>query len=177
MSNQIIKLKLLEKQDLQKIIDWNVDKSADDLMQWAGPKFNYPLILKQLENYFLSEVLIEKVFVYKILLASTDEMIGTIEIREIDETNKIGKICRFLIGEKNNRGNHIGTAALNEILKIGFKDMNFKKITLGVFDFNYSAIRCYEKVGFVKESLSKNIRKVSNAYWNLYKMSILKPES
>lgn len=174
--NEMIKLALLEKEDFPKIIEWNVNKSADYLLQWSGPKFSYPLTLVQIENYFLNEVKKENsgISVYKILSINTEEIIGTVELRETDKDNRVGRICRFLIGEENNRGNGIGSLALNEALRIGFEDMKFKKITLGVFDFNHGAIKCYEKVGFVKEKFLENISKSSTGYWNLYEMGISK---
>jgi RimJ/RimL family protein N-acetyltransferase len=172
--SEMIKLDLIEKEDLHKIIEWNVNKSSDDLLQWAGPKFNYPLTLDQIENYFLNEVKNGElnIFIYKILLIDTGEMIGTIELRETDKDNKIGRICRFLIGEEKYRGKNIGATVLNKVLEIGFQSMRFEKITLGVFDFNNGAIRCYEKAGFVKENFIENRSKSSTGYWNLYEMGI-----
>jgi RimJ/RimL family protein N-acetyltransferase len=172
----MIKLDLIEKKDLKKIVEWNLNKSDDDLLQWAGPMYNYPLTLAQVENYFLNEVKKDNsnIFVYKIRLISTGEIIGTVELREIDNDNKIGKICRFLIGEENNRGKGIGTRVLKEALRVGFEDMKFEKIILGVFDFNHSAIKCYENVGFTKEKFIENARKSSTGNWNLYEMAISK---
>jgi RimJ/RimL family protein N-acetyltransferase len=172
----MIKLDLIEKEDLKKIIEWNLNKSADDLLQWAGPIYNYPLTLAQVENYFLNEVEKENsnIFIYKIRLITTGEIIGTLELREKDNYNKIGKICRFLIGEESNRGKGIGTEVLKEALRIGFEDMKFEKILLGVFDFNSSAIKCYENVGFIKEKFIENARKSSTEYWNLYEMALSK---
>lgn len=169
---------MLQKEDLKKIIEWNENKSADYLLQWAGLMYNYPLSLGQVENYFLNEVKKENsnIFIYKILLISTGEIIGTIELRQIDEDKKIGKVCRFLIGEENVRGKGIGTEVLKEILRIGFEDLKFEKITLGVFDFNKNAIKCYENVGFIKVKFIKNARKSSNGYWNLYEMAVSKDE-
>ena len=172
----MIKLDLLEKKDLKRIIEWNVNKSSDYLLQWAGPMYNYPLTLAQVEYYFLNEVKKDNstIYVYQIRLINTDQIIGTVELREIDKNNKVGKICRLLIGEKNNRGKGIGTEVLKEALRIGFEDMKFQKITLGVFDFNHSAIKCYENVGFTKENFLENVRKSSTGYWNLYEMEISK---
>lgn len=174
----MIKLDLLEKEDFKKIIEWNVDKSADYLLQWAGPMYNYPLTLVQLENYFFNEVKKKNsnIFVYRIQLIHSGVIIGTIELRQIDEENKTGRVCRFLIGEENVRGKGIGAEVLKEILRIGFEDLKFEKITLGVFDFNQSAIKCYENVGFTKVKLIKNARESSNGYWNLYEMAISKYE-
>lgn len=175
-STEMIKFDPIHKTDLQKIVDWNADKSADDLLQWAGPMYHHPLTLDQLENYFSNEVQKDnsKISVYKIRLVSTSQTIGTIELRETDSDNKIGRICRLLIGETDNRGKGIGTNVLKEALRIGFEEKDFNKITLGVFDFNLSAIKCYEKVGFAKEKLIKNARKSATGYWNLYEMAITK---
>ncbi len=170
----MIKLELIEKEDLKKIVEWNLNKSADYLLQWSGPKYNYPLTLEQVENYFLNDVKKDNsnIFVYKIQLVSTGEIIGTVELREIDRENKTGKICRFLIGDESIRGKGLGTKALSEILRIGFEDMKFEKITLGVFDFNHSAVKCYENTGFTKEKFIENARKSSAGCWNLYEMAI-----
>lgn len=172
----MINLDLLEKKNFKKIIKWNVNKSADDLLQWAGPVYNYPLTLAQVEYYFLNEVKKDNsnIFVYQIRLINTDQIIGTVELREISKNNKVGKICRLLIGENYNRGKGIGTEVLKEVLRIGFEDMRFQKITLGVFDFNHSAIKCYENIGFTKEKFLENVRKSSTGYWNLYEMEISK---
>ncbi|WP_027624535.1 GNAT family N-acetyltransferase [Clostridium lundense] len=172
----MIRLQLMQREDLKKIIEWNIDKSADELLQWAGPMYNYPLTLVQLENYFLDEIKKEysNIFLYKIELVNTGEIIGTVELRETDKNNKIGRVCRFLIGQENIRGRGVGAKVLKEILRIGFEDLKFEKITLGVFDFNKSAIKCYENVGFTKVKLIENARKSSNGYWGLYEMAISK---
>lgn len=172
----MIKLGLLEKEELIKIIEWNENKSSDDLLQWAGPMYSYPLTLEQLDNYFLSEVKKDNsnIFVYKIIEDDTNEIIGTVELRETDKDKRIGRVCRFLIGKEGNRGRGIGTKVLKEVLRIGFEDIKFEKITLGVFDFNDNAIRCYENAGFTKEGFKENARKSSNGYWSLCEMAISK---
>ncbi len=65
---------------------------------------------------------------------------------------------------------------IEEILKIAFKELNLHRVSLGVFDFNYSAIACYEKAGFIKEGLLRDARKTGNEYWSLWEMSILENE-
>ncbi|WP_346913133.1 GNAT family protein [Clostridium sp.] len=172
----MIRLELIKKEDLYKIVEWNRNKSADDLLQWAGPLYEYPLTLSQVEKYFLDEENKEVVdtYIYKIVTISTGDIIGTVELREVDRENNIARVCRFLIGEEKERGNGIGALALREILRIGFEDKSYEKITLGVFDFNKGAVRCYEKVGFVIEKLLKDARKAKDGYWSLYEMSILK---
>ena len=133
-------------------------------------------IKRILLKYFLNDVKKDnfKIFAYKILLSEADEMVGTVELREIDENNKIGRVCRLLVGEELVRGKGIGTLALKEILRIGFEDLELEKITLGVFDFNLGAIKCYENAGFIREKIIENARKATNGYWNLWEIAIEK---
>lgn len=63
-----------------------------------------------------------------------------------------------------------------ELLKIAFDNLSLHRVELGVFAFNESAIKSYEKVGFVKEGLLRDFRKVKDDYWNLWQMSILENE-
>jgi RimJ/RimL family protein N-acetyltransferase len=172
----MVRLENMEYMDLKKIIEWNEGMTSDYLLQWAGPKYNHPLTLTQIENYFLNEVSKDgsNIVIYKIISINTNEIIGTIELRETDKVNKVGRIGRFLIGEQSMRGKGIGKFVMREVLKKGFEDLGFQKITLGVFDSNHSAIKCYENAGFIKERLIENARKAAGGYWNLYEMSILK---
>jgi RimJ/RimL family protein N-acetyltransferase len=174
----MIRLELLEKEDLNKILEWNNGKSSDFLLQWAGPLYQFPLTINQLEDYYINDVkkVDSSVFVYKIVLTGTDEIIGTVELREIDKEKRVGRVCRFLIGDDSARGKGVGTIALKEILKIGFVDLNFDKITLAVFDFNEGAIKCYQKTGFKKVKFIENARKAIEGYWNLYEMAVSKAE-
>ncbi|MBP2652261.1 MAG: family N-acetyltransferase [Firmicutes bacterium] len=167
----MIQLSSLTRDDFGKILEWNSGKSADDLLQWAGPQYIFPLTHNQLEDYFSKSVNeTSSVFIYKIVSVEKHEVIGTIELREKDKHNKIGRICRFLIGDETSRNQGLGKQVLTEILKIGFEDLLFSQITLGVFDFNVHAIHCYENTGFTKETFSKNAVKS----WNLYEMAISK---
>jgi RimJ/RimL family protein N-acetyltransferase len=175
----MIRLETLEKKDFISIVKWNENKSSDFLLQWAGAKYNYPLTIEQIQEFFCSEVEADNqgVFVYKIILEKTSEIIGTIELRITDKEKRIGRICRFLIGNEGIRGKGMGAAALKEALRIGFYELDLEKITLAVFDFNVNAIKCYKGIGFINEKFIKDARKAENGYWNLYEMFITKGKS
>ena len=51
----------------------------------------------------------------------------------------------MLVGNKNVRGKGIGQLMMEEILKVAFDELRLHRVSLGVFDFNVSAIACYEK--------------------------------
>ena len=82
----------------------------------------------------------------------------------------------MLVGKSHERGSGIGQQMIKAILKIGFEELGLHRISLGVFDFNEAAIRCYEKAGFTREGLLRDVRKPKDTYWNLIEMSILEDE-
>lgn len=172
----MVRLEPLEKEDFKSIVAWNEGMSADFLLQWSGPVYTYPLTEEQLLKFYNDYITKEKdtLFVYKIILEETGQMVGTIELDERDTVNKVGRVGRFLIGEESCRGKGIGRAALQQLAKISFEALGLNKITLGVFDFNTQAIKCYKRVGFVIEELRENYRKAVDGYWNLYDMSLSK---
>ncbi len=103
-------------------------------------------------------------------------MIGHISLGRVDRVNKSARIGKVLVGSSQYRGKGIGAEMVKAVLAIAFEEMQLHKVTLGVFDFNASAIRCYEKVGFVQEGLLRDARKNGDEYWNLIEMGILEDE-
>jgi RimJ/RimL family protein N-acetyltransferase len=171
----MIELKYFERSDFKQLINW-ID-SPEFLLQWGGPEFDYPLNESQLEKYIenanndTSDTL-----VYKVIHKETGNVIGHISLGKIDRKNKSARIGKVLVGDKNMRGQGIGQLMVKEILKIAFEELKLHRVSLGVFDFNKSAIACYEKVGFKKEGLLRDCRKIGNEYWSLWEMSILENE-
>lgn len=171
----MIELEYFERPDFNQLIRW-ID-SPEFLLQWGGPQFDYPLNENQLKKYIenanrdTSDTLI-----YKVIHKETGNVIGHVSLGKIDRKNKSARIGKVLVGEKNLRGQGIGSLMVKELLKIAFEELKLHRVSLGVFDFNESGIACYEKVGFKKEGLLRDCRKIGNDYWSLWEMSILEQE-
>ncbi|WP_062047114.1 GNAT family N-acetyltransferase [Bacillus sp. JCM 19034] len=171
----MIQLRFFQRTDFQQLIDW-ID-TPQFLLQWGGPNFSFPLTERQLENYVKNANDVNShVFVYSVIDTITEDLVGHISLGNIDKQNKSARVGKVLVGDKNVRGKGIGQRMMKEILKIAFDELNLQKVSLVVFDFNTSAIACYEKVGFVKEGLHRDARKIGNEYWSLWEMSILENE-
>lgn len=65
---------------------------------------------------------------------------------------------------------------IKEMLRMGFYKMSLNRISLGTFDFNTAAIKCYQKTGFKPEGTLRQSIKAGKSYWNCRIMSILKSE-
>jgi RimJ/RimL family protein N-acetyltransferase len=136
----MIKLEKFTEIDFQRLINW-IEKE-EILIQFSGPIFKFPLTKEQLSKYLYSENIIS----FKVINLETNEIIGHSEIYK-SENNQV-KLCRILIGDINQRGKGFGKEIVNELVKYSYENLNAEKIELNVYDWNKSAIICYEKTGF-----------------------------
>jgi RimJ/RimL family protein N-acetyltransferase len=81
-----------------------------------------------------------------------------------------------LVGDEATRGKGICYQMVKEILKIGFAELGLHRITLGAYDTNKSALKCYEKAGFVVEGIHRDILLYEGRYWSMVEMAILEEE-
>ncbi len=167
---KLIKLEPFKRSDFKQLINW-ID-SEGFLIQWSGNAFTYPLHEQQLEKYIESE----NTLAFKVIDEETKEVIGHISLGQIDNINKSARIGKVLVGDTRMRGRSIGKNMMKAVLHIAFDELKLHRVTLGVYDFNTSAISCYEKIGFVKEGLLRESKKVGETYWNLWEMSMLEYE-
>lgn len=166
----MIRLEKFEKMDYNRLINW-IDSEAS-MIQFSGPVFNYPITHEQLDKYANAD----NRLVFRVVDSDKEEIIGHAELNNIDSKNRNARICRILIGDKQNRNRGFGKAIIKELIRIGFNDLNLHRLDLGVFDFNHQAIKCYKDCGFAIEGLFKENRKVGNDYWSTYNMSIINNE-
>ncbi|WP_117168016.1 GNAT family N-acetyltransferase [Paraliobacillus sediminis] len=173
----MIRLEYFTAEDFEQLIEWNTGTSSAFLLQWAGPTFTYPLTKKQLVSYLEDSNQQDATnLIYKVIDVESDKTIGHISLGKIDYTNKSARIGKVLVGDTSMRGKGIGELMIKAIVKVGFGDLHLHRLSLGVFDFNKSAISCYKKVGFQIEGLLRDYRKINDQYWSIYEMSILEEE-
>ncbi|WP_141552415.1 GNAT family N-acetyltransferase [Bacillus cereus] len=169
-SKEVIKLESFKKSDFKQLINWI--NSEEFLIQWSGNAFTFPLDEQQLEKYIESA----NTLAFKVVDEETSDVIGHISFGQIDNINKSARIGKVLVGNTKMRGRSIGKHMMKAVLHIAFDELKLHRVTLGVYDFNTSAISCYEKIGFVKEGLLRESKRVGETYWNLWEMSMLEYE-
>jgi RimJ/RimL family protein N-acetyltransferase len=142
----MIRIVPLEKNNVKYIVAWNQGKDTDFLTQWAGRGYQYPIT----EEQIIARLTPSAGADYRTYGIKLDEnLIGTIELMEINLIAKRAKIGRFLL-DPAKTGNSFGTKVLRLFAEGVFKEMPINRLELTVFDFNKAAIRCYEKAGFKK---------------------------
>ena len=161
----MLKLQTFSENDFQQLIDSIT--SAEDLMQFAGPAFSFPLTNDQLQQSLADE----KRIAFSVI---EDNMwIGHAEIYNGDEC---AFLARILIAEGELRGNGLGKSIVQMLLEYAFEILDKPCVKLNVFDWNIAAIRCYEKAGMKITARNSAERKVNGHTWFLHTMGMDRTE-
>lgn len=171
----MIKLEYFTSEDFDTLLNWIKDKEL--LLQWAGTQFNYPLTEKKLEGYIKEANDFEKssTFIYKAVDTENGRTVGHISLTSINRTNRSARITRVLVNNED-RGKGIAEKMMKALMKIGFNELHLHRMSLGVYDTNAAAIKCYKKCGFLVDGVLREIQRHEDSYWSLMEMSILENE-
>ncbi|WP_324677614.1 GNAT family protein [Hymenobacter sp. GOD-10R] len=162
--------------DFSQLISWIDNERL--LKEWSGGLFSFPLTEDSLRWYIedTNDLENSEAFVYKAIDTDTGETVGHISLGSISRYHSAGRITRVLIGNSAARGKGYGQAMVKAILAIGFEDLGLHRISLGVYDFNHSAIRCYHRAGLRTEGTLRDVVRYGDEYWSLVEMGMLKHE-
>lgn len=163
MADKEIALEYFSSQDIDRLISWITCER--DLIQFAGPVFQFPLTIKQLEDYLKDR----NRTAFKIVHKSSGIVIGHCEAYEINKDT--ARLCRILIGDKSYRGKGLGFSATKELVEWCFNQLKVNFIDLNVYDFNIAAINCYRKLGFL-ETTEIKMSEHKGETWKSIRMSL-----
>jgi RimJ/RimL family protein N-acetyltransferase len=80
------------------------------------------------------------------------------------------------IGARENWGKGYGTEMMHLLLRYAFMEVNLRRVTLAVFEYNPRAIRTYEKAGFRHEGRVRGRLKRDGKRWDMLIMGVLREE-
>lgn len=101
--------------------------------------------------------------------------IGEVVLSDIDEENRSASF-RIAMAGHSFFGKGYGSEATHLIVDYGFEMLGLHRIELEVYDFNPRAQHVYEKVGFVKEGVKRDVLFWDGTYRSAIMMSILEDE-
>ena len=103
------------------------------------------------------------------------QYVGEVVLNEIDTDNRSAVFRTALAGpEHYNKG--YGSEALELLLDYAFGPLNLHRIDLEVFAFNPRALHVYEKVGFVREGLKREVLWWDDEWVDVIVMGILEKD-
>ena len=114
-------------------------------------------------------------YFFSIRTLAEDKLIGELGL---DVVNWSGRdaFVGLGIGEPEYWSKGYGTDIMNVLLRFAFMEINLRRVTLTVFEYNPRAIRSYEKAGFRHEGQLRALLNREGRRWNEYFMGILREE-
>lgn len=171
----MIQLKELSIEDAWDLVRWVRDGDRDDLYQWAGPGYTFPLTLTQLEERMAMGQGSKGLTLYGVYSSGSHKCIGTVELTLDQSRPKVGSLGRLYL-EKASRGKGYCGHILKAVCQEFFEGLGGDQLFLKVFHFNEVAIRCYEKSGFKKVQYEENVYQSQGGPWHRYYMQLRKEQ-
>lgn len=112
---------------------------------------------------------------YAITLKDNPTYIGEAVLNQIDWVNHSANF-RIALASQTYFGQGYGTEATQLIVDYGLQALQLHRIELEVYDFNPRAQYVYEKVGFVREGVRRDVLLWEGKYQSAIMMSILAHE-
>lgn len=140
----MLRLRPYHPSDAQYVVGWLKDEIA--FKKWSADRMgDYPLTADFLNAHYANA----GVDFFVMTAVDDDGVVGQLSMRYPDEDR--GHIrFGFIIVDDSRRGTGCGKAMLRLALRYAFDILAAEKVSLGVFENNPPAHRCYESIGFVE---------------------------
>ena len=130
--------------DAQKIISWITDEKT--FRQWSADKYEtFPPKAEEINAFYES---MKTQGAKALVFCDGGKEIGHFIVRPMaDESVKTARLG-FIIVDSSIRGKGYGKKMLEMAISFALSEFGAQRVTLGVFENNPKAKKCYESVGF-----------------------------
>ena len=166
----MLKLRPYKACDASYIIKWVSNPMA--FYQWSADRLAdaYPLTEERLNAYYDSLAFDNTS--WQMTAIDEDGIVrGHLTMRYVDKKMNVLRLG-FIIIDTDLRGKGWGRELVLLAVKYGFDILNAHEITLGVFENNPAAFRCYQSVGFMPTE--KTYYNIGTEKWGCMEMKIIK---
>ena len=162
----------LEKNDLMGcMFQWANDSEVTHYMFMGAMPNSIELLEEEYEQLTKSK----NDVVFAVVDKETDVHIGNVGLYLINWISRSAEF-RIIIGEREYWSKDYGTEATKLTVQYGFEKLNLNKVWLGVNGEHRSAVKTYEKAGFVHEGILRQEIYRNGKYYDAIRMSILRGE-
>ena len=175
LTGKFVRLSAFDPQEMsKKIPHWNQNSEYFRLLNSSGqPMQSSKAALKWMDEE-AGEVSPADYY-FSIRTLTEDKLIGELSL---DVVTWLGRdaFVGLGIGETEYWGKGYGTDVMNVLLRFAFTEVNLRRVTLSVFEYNPRAIRSYEKAGFRHEGRARKVLNKEGKRWDILYMGILREE-
>lgn len=172
MTGGDISLRVLQKTDVQGMLEWMHDKDINRYFRFDAANMTEDKAVKFIEN--ANNDIAEKKSYNFAIADAKNQYLGTISLKEIDWEAKAAEYAISL--RKSAQGKGIAAAATRKLFELAFDELKLNRIFLNVLSENKRAIHMYEKCGFKYEGEFRQHIFLKGEIKNLKWYAILKEE-
>ena len=167
----MITLRPYEKNDAGIIVSWIGDEIS--FRKWCADRYDsYPLSAGDINRNY--EECCKNGDFFPLTALDGSSVFGHLIMRYTDEKKSVVRFG-FIIIDNKKRGRGYGKKMLEKAAEYAFEKLGAEKITLGVFDNNQSAYRCYRAAGFAESETEDDvIFHISGQAWKCIELEMLK---
>ena len=174
-TGKLVRLSAFDPEEMSKAFPrWNQNSEYIRLLNAsARPMQSSKAELKWMEKE--AEEISPAGYYFSIRTLAEDKLIGEIGLDVINWSGR-DAFVGLGIGETEYWSKGYGTDVMSILLRFAFMEINLRRVTLGVFEYNPRAIRSYEKAGFRHEGRLRRLLNREGRRWDNLFMGILREE-
>jgi RimJ/RimL family protein N-acetyltransferase len=164
----MVRLRAFAGGDIPRLLSW-ID-GPEMLTLWSGRGFTWPLDEAQLAAHAAKASSTQWIWAVE---GDAGGVVGHVELGV--QAHRVGRLGRVLVAP-GARGRGIGVATVRAALRVAFDELGMHRVGLGVFSHNSAAVGLYERLGFVREGVLREVVCVNGAWWSSIEMGMLEAE-
>jgi RimJ/RimL family protein N-acetyltransferase len=174
-TGKLVRLSAFDPEEMSKAISrWNRNSEYFRLLNWSARPMQSPKAASKWMEEEVGEMSPASYF-FSIRTLAEDKLIGELGL-DVVNWNGCDAFVGLGIGETEYWSKGYGTDVMNILLRFAFSEINLRRISLSVFEYNPRAIRSYEKAGFRHEGRMRQILNKEGKRWDMLYMGIQREE-
>ncbi len=173
LKGELVRLSAVDHEELGRAYSvWNQDS---ELTRFLDARMVSLRSAKAISNFFEKEAkeASPEEHPFTIRALEDNRLLGDIGLYVINNWRPRDAFVGLGIGNRKDWGKGYGTDAMKIMLRFAFTEVNLRRVTLTVFEYNPRAIRSYEKTGFQHEGRLRGALLRDGKRWDMLYMGIL----
>ncbi|MGH4121109.1 GNAT family N-acetyltransferase [Clostridium sp.] len=167
-----VKLTSINEEDIPEIQKWHTDV---EFMRYYDVVSAIPKDVEEVKEIISDIRKCSTGYIFAIKNLEHKEFVGITGFENIAWNNGTA-IIYIGIGEEKHRGRGYAKEALSLTMEFGFEELNLHRIELTVLEYNETAIKLYEKLGFKREGVYREFIHRDGKRYDMYLYGILRLE-
>ena len=164
----MLRLRPYKRCDAEKIVTWHKDEES--FRKWCLDKYeNYPITADDMNRHYDSFADSDGFFTFTAF--DEDGICGHMIMRFLDEEKQSLRFG-FIVIDDSRRGKGYGREMIKLAEKYAFEVLKVSRVSLGVFENNPAARKCYAGAGLTESGCDKDCYTFNGEKWSIIYMSM-----